>query len=83
MTPGEAASWGEIVNGVSVAVLLALAVVGAVREWWVPGAVHRRQLSEAAERERQWRELALRGSGIAAGALDVARGRAGDGNDAG
>lgn len=79
-TPEQAVAWSDIIDKAGVVVFLVVVVVAFVREWVVTGSLHRRLLSESSERERQWRELALRGSGIAAGALDVARGRAGDGD---
>ena len=79
-TPADAAAWSDIVNGVSVVVLLTLVVVAFVREWVVTGALHRRLLTEAGERERQWRELALGGTRLAERAVDAARRPAGGGD---
>jgi hypothetical protein len=41
-----------------------LVVIGAVREWWVPGSVHRRALAEANGRERFWQDKAMEWAGL-------------------
>lgn len=47
--------------------LLAAIVVGALNEWWVPGKTYRRALDES----HRWRDLALKGSGIAEKAVEL------------
>lgn len=71
MSTTDLASLSEIMRGAPVALLLTVAVIGSVREWWVPGVVHRRLLAESVEREREWRELALASTGIAERAVDA------------
>lgn len=79
MTPMDFVTISELVSGAPVALLLVAALIGVVREWWVPGPTHRRQLAESLEREREWRELALTSTGLAERAVDVAGRRAGSG----
>lgn len=66
---------GLVTNG-SAATLLALALVGAVREWWVSGAAYRRSLAET----REWKDLALRATDLADRGVRVAS-REGGGHD--
>lgn len=47
--------------------VLAVIVVGALNEWWVPGKTYRRALADA----ERWRDLAMRGSGIAEKAVGL------------
>lgn len=48
--------------------LLAIIVVGAMKEWWVPGPTHRRMVKERDELLR----LALSGQEVGSRALDTA-----------
>jgi hypothetical protein len=45
--------------------LLLLIIFGIVREWWVPGPLHRRLLAESHAREQEWKKMALEGTAIA------------------
>lgn len=74
MTPEQFALMSNALNGAPLAALLAAALVGAVREWWVPGATHRRLLDAAEAREERWRDLALNATGLAERAVDAAAG---------
>jgi len=79
MTPEQFAALAIFIRDASISTLLAAALVGAIREWWVPGPVHRRQIDEAAAREREWRELALGATRLGERAIDVAGQRTGTG----
>jgi len=79
MTPDQIGVLSEVLRGAPVALILALALIGAVREWWVAGPMHRRLLDASEAREREWRGLALEATGLAEKAVDVA-GRRGRGS---
>ena len=57
------------IANVSGPVLMAIIIVGAIREWWVPGSVHRRTVVE----RDQLLELALRSQEVGEKALDTAQ----------
>lgn len=52
-----------------VIVLLSVIVVGAVREWWVPGVTHRRLLAESHAREQELKQLLYAGTKLASEAV--------------
>lgn len=58
----------ELLSQGGALVVLAVAVVGALREWWVPGVTYRRCQAEAEE----WKRLALKGHSVANRAVEVA-----------
>lgn len=53
--------------------LLIIIVVGAIREWWVPGATHRRLLAESHAREQELKTMVFAGIQAAEQAVKVAK----------
>lgn len=53
--------------------LLTIIVVGALREWWVPGATHRRLLAESHAREQELKSMVFAGIQAAEQAVKVAK----------
>ena len=58
----------DIISSGGVVGLLAVVVVGALKEWWVPGRVHRRAVAE----KDFWRSHALRSTSLAEAAVRLA-----------
>lgn len=63
----------DIVSQGGLVALLTIALFGAVREWWVPGPIHRRLLSESHAREQEWKRMALEGTNLADRAVELVR----------
>lgn len=68
MSGDEVATLTDLLTQGGLAGALAVAIVGALKEWWVPGATYRRALADA----EKWRALALRGTGVAEKAVELA-----------
>jgi hypothetical protein len=68
MTEGDALTTLQWVAQAGLIPALLIAIWGAIKEWWVPGKTYRRALDDA----DKWRALALRGSGIAEKAVELA-----------
>lgn len=58
----------ELFSQAGALAVLTVGVVGFMREWWVPGAAHRRLRQE----KEQWKQLALTGVNTAERAVGLA-----------
>jgi len=58
----------DIISSGGVVGVLTVIVVGALKEWWVPGKVHRRVVTE----KDFWRSHALKSTNLAEAAIRLA-----------